>query len=176
MADNIPVLNLLYMDSHDVTLLILADISVYPTGFNIIAPTLAVTAPGYGEKQIPFDAGNVNIFNSNTLGIPCHTYGCPPVDLPDGAYTFKYAIFPAFKYNITKTFFRTNKIYAKFDEIFLNVELLDCDRQIKRNKKMKLDEAEFYIQGAISAGNKCALKLATELYRKADAILSSLNC
>lgn len=166
-------LDLMMMDSHDVRYMVIADISTYPSGFNVLAPTLAVTVPGYAKKQIAFEKSLVNVFNSNTFQIPC-SGGCPPSSLPDGIYLFEYAIFPSYKYNITKSFFRVDKLYEKYDEKFLTIELLDCDQKTKRNKKMVLEEAENYLQGAIAAGNKCANKLAYELYKKADAILSAL--
>lgn len=167
-------LDIMTMDSHDLRLFIIADISTYPDGFNVLAPTLAVTVPGFPKKQIPFSKGEVNILNSKVLQIPC-SGGCPLQNLPDGVYTFDYAIFPSYKYNVTKTFFRVDKLYSKFDDKFLTIELLNCDLKTKRNKKMALDEAEAYIQGAIAAGNKCANKLAYELYKKADSVLQQIN-
>ena len=65
---------------------------------------------------------------------------------------------------------------AKFDEKLLSTDIFNCDSQLKRNIKMQLDEAEFYIKGAISAANRCANKLATEMYRKADSILDNIKC
>lgn len=170
-----PILDLLVLDSHDPRLLVIADISTYVDGATPISPTLAVTAPGYDEKQIPFVVSTVQMFNSNTLGIPCHTNGCPPVVLPDGIYTFKYAIFPAYKFNVTKTFLRVDRLYQKFDEKFLSVEMFQCDDQTRRERRMLIDNAEYFIQGAIAAANRCANKMAIDLYQKADKLLDSIN-
>ena len=170
-----PILNLLVLDSHDPRTIVVADISTYPANMNLVSPTLAVTAPGYDEQQIPFLPRNISIFNSNTLGIPCHSYDCDPIVLPDGIYTFKYAIAPAYKYNVTRTFLRVDRLYEKFDEKFLSLEMFQCDAQTKRNKRMLIDNAEYFIQGAIAAANKCANQLAIELYQKADRLLDSLN-
>lgn len=175
MAAPTPELNITVFDSHDRRLLVIGDSSYYPTGWNIVTPTLAITVPGYPEKQIEFDAQNINIFNSNALGITCDVDNCDLENLPDGIYKIKYAIYPSYKYNVTKTFLRVDSLYAKFDEVFLNLELFECDGQIKRNQRMQLDEIEFYIQGAIAAGNRCATKLAKELYDKAANLLNKLT-
>ncbi len=167
-------LDLMMLPSYDVRLLVLADVSSYPEGFNVMSPTLAVTVPGYSKKQIPFQKGLINVLNSKVLQIPC-SGDCPLTSLPDGIYTFEYAIFPAYKYNITKTFFRVDKIFEKYDEKFLRSEILECDMKTKRTKKLLLEEAEEYIQGAIAAASKCANHQATEYYKKADKILNSIN-
>lgn len=177
MAEDItiPELNIMYMPTYDSKLLAIVDISKYPTGFNIVSPTLAMIVPGYPERQFLFDPQSVNIFNSTTLKITCSTEDCALVPLPDGIYTIKYAINPAFKYNISKTILRVDQLYEKFDERFLSLELFTCDGQLRRNKQMILDDAEEYIQGAISAANRCANDLAIELYRKASKLLDKLN-
>lgn len=174
MPVSTPVLNLTIFDSHDDKLLVIGDASTYPTNFNIVSPTLGITIPGYPEKQIEFNAQNINIYNSNSLKITCNVDVCDLEPLPDGVYTIKYAIVPAYKYNVTKSFFRVDRLYQKFDEKFLTVETLTCDSQMKRNLNMMIDDAEFYIKGAISAANKCANKVAMEWYRKASAILDKI--
>lgn len=175
MPAAIPILDITVLDSHNPKLLVIGDSSFYPTGWNIVSPTLAITVPGYPEKQIPFDAQNINIYNSNTLNITCDVDVCDLQDLPDGIYTFKYAIAPALSYNTTKGILRVDKLYEKFDEKFLNLEMFQCDGQLKRNQRLLLDEIEFYIAGAISAGNRCANKLALELYKKASNLLNKLS-
>jgi hypothetical protein len=170
-----PQLDLTILDSHNPKLLVIADSSVYPTGWNIISPTMGITVPGYAEKQIPFVPQDINIYNSNTLGITCDVDTCALQDLPDGIYTFKYVIAPALTYNVRKNILRVDRLYSKFDEKFLNLEIFTCDGQLRRNQKMLLDDTEFYIQGAISAGNRCANKLALELYQKAWKLLDKLS-
>ena len=169
-----PALNLTMFDSHDPKSLVIGDSSIYPSGWNIVSPTLAVTVPGYPQKYLPFDAQNINSYNSNTLLITCDAEACDLQELPDGIYTFKYAIAPAYKYNVTKSFFRVDKLYQKFDDKFLSVETATCDSQLKRNLLAQIDAAEFYIQLAISAANKCVNKIAMEAYKKASSILDKI--
>lgn len=171
----IPDLNLMNAPTFDSKLLAIIDISKYPSGFNIVSPTLSIVIPGYPEKQFLFTPQTLNVYNSYTLKISCSAENCTLVDLPDGIYIVKYAINPAYKYNVTKTFLRVDQLYQKFDEHFLSLELFTCDGQLKRNKQMILDDAEFYIQGAIAAANRCSNNLAIELYKKASKLLDKLN-
>lgn len=172
---NTPFLNLTIFDSHDNKLLVIGDASSYPTGFSIVNPTVQIIVPGYGPKTITFTERTINIYNSNDLGITCDADDCDLSTLPDGIYTVKYAIAPAYQYNVTKNFFRVENLYQKFDEKVLNMEMYTCDSQLKRSKKMQLDDIEFYIQGAIAAGNRCANKLAIELYNKASTMIDRFN-
>jgi hypothetical protein len=174
MAQSTPSLDLTIFDSHNINLLVLGDSSFYPEGFSIVQPTVTITVPGYGEKTATFTARTINLYNSNDLGMTCDVDACDLAQLPDGVYTIKYAVAPAYKYNTTKTFLRVEALYAKFDEQVLNLEMYTCDRQLERSVRIKLDEIEYYIQGAIAAGNRCANKLAIELYRKASKLINQL--
>lgn len=171
-TSTVPILDLTIFDSHNINLLVLGDSSFYPTDFNIVTPTVQITVPGYGPKTITFTEKTINIYNSNDLGITCDVDICDLAALPDGIYTIKYAIAPAYLYNTTKTWLRVDNLYKKFDDKFLNLEMFTCDKQLERAQKLQLDEIEYYIQGAIAAGNRCATKLAMELYRKADTLLN----
>lgn len=171
----IPELDLFIMDSHDVRLLVITDISYYPSLFTITSPTLSIKIPGYSrERMIPFIPREINVFGANTLEIGCAGTSCKDMPLPDGVYTLKYAIIPAYQYNVTKTFLRVDALCQKYDEVFLHLEMFQCDMQTKRNKKMELEKAELLIQGAIAAANKCATDLAMELYQKAQSILNKM--
>lgn len=175
MSVQTPRLDLTIFDSHDPKKLVIGDSSYYPAGWTISNPTLQITVPGYGTKTVTFVAQSINIYTSNDLGITCDADPCDLADLPDGIYTIKYTINPAYKYSIIKSFMKVDAIWAKFDDKFLNLEMFTCDSQLSRNRQLQIDEIEFYINGAISAGNKCASKLAIDLYNKADRLLKLLN-
>lgn len=175
MAASTPVLDITIFDSHNINLLVIGDSSTYPSGFNIVNPTVQITIPGYGPKTIAFTERTINIYNSNDLGITCDVDVCDLSALPDGIYTIKYAIAPAYKWSVTKNFLRVDNLYAKFDEKFLNLEMFNCDSQLKRAVKLQIDEVEYYIQGAIAAANRCANELAIELYQKALSLVNRLK-
>lgn len=172
-----PLIDLLYLDSHSVENLVIADISTYPTGFTIMTPTIEVTPPSFSPIQVPFVARSIQIYNSNSLGV---TIGenCPPAPLPDGVYKFKYTIFPAYKYFVNKSFLRIEKLLEKYDKAYVKLDILQCDLTIKSAEKKQLNLIWEYINGAIASANNCAEKQAMELYNRAsDAIdIFSKNC
>ncbi len=167
-----PKLNLLYLDTHDVNTLAVADASFYESDFNIINPTLEITPPGFVVHTAPFTEKTIEVFNSNTTGITCD--GCELAQLPDGIWKLKFSITPANVYYVEKTFLRTNQIYAKLDTIFLRMDFMTCDSQIKLEDKQTLDTIEFFIEGAIAAANNCLNKEAMNLYNKANKMLDEL--
>lgn len=165
-----PVLNISIMDLNDPKLLGIIDLSYYPANWNKVSPTVEITAPGYGTVFIPFVPSSLQVINSNHLGITCDSE-CLSY-LPDGLYTMRYSIYPAYKYFVDKTFLRVEQLYEKFDKMFLSLEL-DCKEATSTQRK-QLEEIEIYIKGAMAAASNCANKLAIELYNKADKLLTSL--
>lgn len=168
-----PTLDLLYIDTHNNSTLGIVDISQYPTGFNIMTPTLEVTPPGFNKIAIPMVAYSLQIFNSHTLGITSGS--CDPDPLPDGIYKVRYTIFPAHENYVNKSFLRVEKLLEKFDNIYVKLDLLQCDLTIKNAEKKQLDLIWEYINGAIASANKCAEKEAMELYNRADAALDKFE-
>ena len=173
MANTSPTLDLIILDTHDVSTIAVGDTSSYPNGFSIATPTLQVSAPNYPTKTFAFVAHSIQVYNAYTLGIYSNGDSCSITELPDGIYTFKYSVDPVNVNNVTKQFLRTAKIEATLDEAFLKLELMECDGRIKKQKKETIDLIEYYIRGAIASANKCALKQATELYGKASKMLNN---
>jgi hypothetical protein len=170
MAAKEPSLDITYMDLHSPKLMGITDISYYPTGFGIVSPTLEVSIPGYNTVFVPFTPKALQVLNSTVLEVTgedeCFA------ELPDGLYTFRYSIYPAYKYYVDKTVLRVDALYRKFDTFFLTLEL-DCKSPSSVIKK-QLDEVRLYIEGAVAAANNCANKLAIELYNKASKLLDGL--
>lgn len=164
-----PTLDILIFDTHSPTTLAIGDASTYPTGFNVSTPTIEITVPSYPVISIAFAASSVQVYNSTSLGITSE--GCDNTSLPDGLYKIKYSIYPAYLYFTEKTFLRTDRLWAKFDEVYLKLDIFQCDDAIKYQEKQQLDVIEDYINGAIAAANKCANKLAVELYTKANSLI-----
>ena len=171
--NNIPILDFIIEDTHDAKTLAIRDISFYPQNFNIISPFLQVEVPGKGSVSLSFTPNTTNVLNSTILSIT--KTGDSLSELPDGIYSIKYSINPAYQNYTTKNIVRVDKLNNKFDSIFINIISNDWDVQKLRNNRMKLNEAEFYTQGAIAAANRCANKLAMELYRKASCLLDELE-
>lgn len=168
-----PILSLFPVETFDINLMAIKDISTYPNGYNIISPFLQVDVPSYGTVNVTFTPKDINVLNSAILGLS--KGGENLMALPDGIYTLKYSINPAYKYNVTKNIMRVDKLYKKFDEAFLAIQSSVCDTQLSRNQRIKLNEIEWWIQGAISSANRCATKQAMEMYRKASTLIDQLD-
>lgn len=173
-----PNLDLFFLDSHSTELLTIADVSQYPTGFNISSPTIEITPPGYDMISIPFVAQSLQVYNSTTLGIT--EEDCDNIALPDGIYRIKYTIYPAYRYYVNKTFIRVDKLLEKFDRVYVQLDINQCDLATKKVEKRQIDLIWEYINGAIASANQCAEKQAMELYNRAydalDKLAKSCNC
>jgi len=181
MASTTPIFDLLMMPTYNPKTMAIGDATIYPAGWNAAVPTIQITPPGYPTSTQSFVPGGIQVYNAYSLGIYTNDMvECNYPELPDGIYKIKYTNNPANQYFVEKTFFRTYQIEADKDEAFLKLEIMECDGQIKKQKKQTIDLIEYYINGAIASANKCALKQATELYNKArkmlDAFLSSSGC
>jgi hypothetical protein len=170
MAITQPILDLLLIDTHSAKSIGIADFSQYPTGYSIVSPTLEIVASGFPPVTIPFTTNSINIFTSSNLNITC--VGGELDDLPDGIYTIKYSIAPAYEHNVTRTFLRIEHIQEKFDTAFMKLDILQCDGPLRHQKEEELNSIYYYIQEAIACANKCAPELALKLYKKADKMLN----
>lgn len=163
-----PKLDLLFPETHDSKSLLIADISAYPTPFTINSPTIEITAPGFNAKVLAFTAQGFTVYDSQSLGITCPDLDCDKISLPDGIWYVKYSVSPAYLYFVNKSFIRVNKLYEKFDKVYLKLEFMQCDEAIREEDFKVLNTIEVYIQGAIAAANNCLDSLAMKLYNKAS--------
>lgn len=171
-------LDILIIPTYNVLSLGVADASTYPTNPPVVSsPTIEIDIPSIGIISVPFSVQDFNIFTSSNLEIT--ELGAPLEDLPDGVYSFKYTVSPAYLNYVNKTFMRTEIIQQKYDEAFMKLDMMECDRAIKTQQKVDLSSIQFFIQGAISAANKCAIDEANKLYIKANTMLNNFiktNC
>ena len=171
-------LDILVIPTYNVKSLGIADASIYPTDpAVVVSPTIEITPPGFNMISLPFVPEDFNIFTSSTLGI---TY---PLDellpLPDGVYFLKYSVFPAHIDFVERSIMRVDQIQEKFDNVFMRLDMMECDRAIKTQAKVDLNTVYFFISGAIAAANNCAIVEANKLYIQANKMLNQLvnkNC
>jgi hypothetical protein len=74
---------------------------------------------------------------------------------------------------------RVEKLQEKFDEAFMKLDMMECDRAIKTQQKVNLTSIYFFIQGSIAAANNCAIDEANRLYDQANRMLNNFiknNC
>lgn len=166
-----PILDILVLDTNSKYTLGIADISTYPTGFNISSPTIEITPPGYMMESIIFVPRTIQMFDSGTLGISCGD-GCSKTPIPDGVYKIRYSVYPNYKYTVTKSIIRVDELVEKFDKVY--IQLGTCDTQYENQLRNQMHAIWAYINEAIAAANNCMEKQAMELYRKASSAIDNL--
>jgi hypothetical protein len=168
-----PTLNLdfLVIPTYNTQTLGIADTSTYTTSPPVVtSPSLDITVPSFEKVSgIPFTPLDFNVINSSTVGLTI--VGDPLLPLPDGVYTIRYSIAPAYANYVEKTIMRVDQIQEKFDNAFMRLDMLECDRAIKMQSKVELNTVYFFIQGAIAAANNCAVLEAEKLYTQANNML-----
>lgn len=163
-------LDFLVTPTYNTKTIAISDISVYED-FVVNNPTLEISIPGFNTIIITFIPETLNVLNSTILGIT--EEGEDP--LPDGIYVFRYSIDPNLEVFIEKTIMRVDVLQEKFDEAFMRLDMMQCDRALKKQEKVELDTIYFFIQGAIAAANNCATDKANELYNSAVKMLLNFN-
>jgi len=171
-------LDILVVPTYNTLTLGIADASTYPTNPPVVSsPTIEITVPNFGKVTLPFNVNDFNIFNSASLGITA--IGEPLLPLPDGVYNLRYSVAPAYQNFVDKTIIRVEVLQEKFDEAFMKLDMMECDRAIKTQQKVDLNTVYFFIQGAIAAANNCAVAEANKLYNQANNMLNNFiknNC
>jgi hypothetical protein len=153
------------------------DISTYDTIPPVVSsPTIRIVAPSI-DVSLPFTIESINTFNSTSLGLS--TVGSNTVPLPDGIYYLTYSIAPALSNYVNRTFMRTDLIQEKFDNAFMKLDMIQCDKAIKTQSTVTLNTIYYFIQGSIAAANNSAIDVANKLYIQADMMLNNFirtNC
>jgi hypothetical protein len=166
-----PIIDFTVLDTHNPLTMAVADTSFYPNNFNIINPTIEITPPGFSKLVTTYSPGAISMFNSNILQITCVGDINLLTPLPDGIWDIKISISPPISWFSEKQFLRTEKLQQKLGRAFLKVDLTQCNSDSFRENMKAIDEANFYIQAAIAAGNQCNYILAMDLYRTANIML-----
>lgn len=171
-------LDILVVPTYNTLTLGIADASIYPTNPPVVSsPTIEITVPGFDVVSLPFNVNDFNIFNSLSLGLTA--FGEPLLPLPDGVYKLRYTVAPAYENFVEKTIIRVEQLQEKFDEAFMKLDMMECDRAIKTQQKVDLNTIYFFIQGAIAAANNCAVAESNKLYNQANMMLNNFlknNC
>lgn len=170
-------LDILVVPTYNSLTMGVTDASTYPTDPpSVSSPSIEINVPGFGVVILPFNVGEFNIFTSANLGITPVGVSQP---LPDGIYHLKYSVAPAYLNYVEKTIIRTEQIQEKFDEAFMKLDMMECDRAIKTQAKVELTTISFMINGSIAAANNCATVEANKLYLQASKMLNNFvksNC
>ena len=171
-------LDIVVLPTYSTLTLGIADASIYPTDPpNVSSPTIEITIPGFAKIVLPFTPNSFTVYTSSTLGLT--QVGTPDLPLPDGVYFLRYSVSPAYENFVEKSIMRVERLQEKFDEAFMKLDMMECDRAIKTQAKVDLNTIYFFIQGAIAAANNCAIDEANKLYIQANRMLDNFirtNC
>ena len=164
--------DIIVVPTYDVNTLSIMDGSTYSDV--PLNPYIKITPPGYTPVYIPFVINSLNVFNSTDLEI---TTAGNEEPLPDGIYCFTYIIDD--NELVEKSILRVDKLQERFDEAFLTLDMMECDRAIKTQSMVDLNTIYFFIQGAIASANNCAIADSSKLYIQAGRMLEQFirtNC
>ena len=167
-------LNIQVVPTYTTYTISIQDISTYDS--TPTSPTIRIVTTGV-DVSLPFVPDTINTFNSTSLGLT--PVGAETVPLPDGIYYLTYSIAPAVSNYVTKTFMRTDLIQEKFDNAFMKLDMMECDKAISTQAKVDLTTINFFIQGSIAAANNSAVTEANKLYTQANKMLDNFiknNC
>jgi hypothetical protein len=164
-------LDILVIPTYNSLTLGIADASTYPESPAVESPTIEIIVPGFSTVVLPFNINDFNIFNSTSLGIT--SVGDTLLPLPDGVYSLKYTVAPAYLNFVDKSIIRVEQLQEKFDNAFMQLDMMQCDLAIKRQSKVELNSIYYFIQGAIAAANNCAVDTANKLYNQANKMLTN---
>lgn len=174
------ILNIDIIDTHNTKTIGIVDNSFYSSTQPIINPTFEIYPPGFNKVSLTAINNSVNVFNSNHLKLTCSDDEDNLSTLPDGIWTIKYSINPSLTNYVEKTFIRTDLIECKYDNVFLKLDLEDCDDicNTKKDDYKTLNTIKRYIIGSIAAANTCDFILSNKLYNKANNLIKKLdyNC
>lgn len=168
------IIDIVIVPTYDITTLAVVDSSVYDGAPPAIV-TLDITVPGFDTVTgLAFTTETINIYNSISLGI---STAIEP--LPDGNYCISYMIDGETEPSVEKRIMRETALQQKFDEAFMKLDMMECDKAIKKQSKVELMSIYFFMQAAMASSNNCAVVEATKLYIQANKMLDSFilqNC
>jgi len=170
-------LDIIVLPTYNIYNMAIMDISQYPTEPPSVAnPTLEVKPPGFDVVSLSFTPKGTLVIDSTSLGI---TVEGSETAIPDGIYHLKYMVDPSEDNYVEKSIMRVDKLQEKFDEVFMQLDLMECDGAIKKQAKVNLNSVYYFIQASIAAANNCANNKAYKLYEQANKMLNNMisnNC
>lgn len=163
-------LDVLVVPVYNLYTIAVIDNSIYEESVVYTNPTLSITIPGFDPIDLPFAINTTNVFNSQDLGLSLE--GEELQKLADGVYELKYAVTNVELVTfVEKSIIRIEKLQEKFDNAFMQLDMMQCDGKLKKQAKVELMSIYFFIQGAVAAANSCDTIGANTLYKKADQLL-----
>ncbi len=162
-------LDILVVPTYNTLTLGVVDASTYTVAPTL--PTIEITIPGFGVIALPFNAGEINLFNSTNLSLT--PVGADIVPIPDGIYTLKYYTSIPVTTFVEKNIMRIDQLQERFDSAFMKLDMMQCDEAIKNQQRIDLNSVYYFIQGSVAAANNCAIDASNRLYQQASKMLNT---
>lgn len=141
-------------------------------------PLLEIYLPGFNKNLlVNIVAGQINTFNSNTLGLGKSLDTTFLQDLPDGVYQFRYKICPYNLIFITKSRIRMTILINKLRSLMNQLDLAgdNCPEATDVQIQKQIIRVNILIQGADSAARKDDCTRASKFYQLADKMINDLS-
>lgn len=168
-------LDLNILETNNLKTIALGDNSVYDAGQNVVSPTVEITPPGFQKVTLPFTINSINVYNSISLKItPGLMDPSQAVNLPDGYWQIRYSVYPNNVNYITLSFMKIDNLKLKYHNLFLYLNLDECDVNYVNALYKELTHIRTLIQGIEAAGTKCNMSLALSMYDLANKRLDKV--
>lgn len=166
------------LDNNNPKTLVIFDQSHYLD--NPEKPIYSIKLPGYNTYvTLPYVINQINVLNSNLLGLThafCHD---DLSDLPDGVYEIIQSVCPYDTLFKKQFYLKTTKLSCKYDKLLLDLDL-HCKCVSKKELESELISIDILIQSAkaeVSVGN---VEKGQEKYlcasEKIDLLNKKLKC
>lgn len=140
-------LNLLVVETYNINLLKISDLSTYIKDMEIKCGILQITAPGFvSPVQIEVEPEFDLILDACALGIQRSGCGEDRYSIPDGLYNIKYSISPNDKVYVEYDYLRVTKTLDSYYKELAKIEAKGCPLEDCNQKKLKdLRDIKSYI-------------------------------
>lgn len=141
-------------------------------------PIHRVKLPGYNHYvTIPYVINQINVLNSNLLGLTNTTCSKDLIELPDGVYEITQAVCPYNELYNTKLYLKTTKFDCNYKKVLLSIK---CDCTITDEVALELALIDILILSAKAEVEKGFKENGFDKYQcaveKLNKLQEQINC
>lgn len=157
-----------------------SDISIYAEGVDILCPELVVLQPGFEVAKVitkTLTPGFNLVLTACDLGIQKKYCESVHEEIPDGIYSFRYAVAPQDIVKVEYNYLRTTSLCKRIKCLLEDLYIANCN-PTKENEEIfsKLERVQLLIEAAKVAAEVCNYDKSMEIYEDAKRKLSFIEC
>ncbi len=139
-------------------------------------PRLMITLPGYSSALTfdGFNASQINIYNSYSLGLSNSAATDCLIDIPDGLYQIVYMICPYDELYQPIYHIRQCKAWCDWNTAVMT--MFDSCLDFNDDLKNRLERVEWLLKGATAFAQDCDPTKAIALHKKAVELITDIKC